>query len=119
MSLETDVVAVLQGQCPRVHPVTASVNEARPFVTWQHLGGDPLRYVDGAAAAQRQALLQVNVWAEGHAQALALMLAIETALCGAATFVCNPLSAPRGAFGDAVEPPLYGLLQEFMVLGTR
>ena len=41
------------------------------------------------------------------------------ALCGAATFVCNPLSAPRGAFGDAVEPPLYGLLQEFMVLGTR
>lgn len=119
MSLETAVVAVLQAQCPRVYPANAPLDTPRPFVTWDHIGGDPLRYIDGTAATNRMALLQINVWAATKAQALSLGLAIEDALCTAPAFSASPNVAPQGRFEDAVEPPLYGSVQDFTVLGTR
>lgn len=119
MSLETAVVAVLQAQCPRVYPNTAPLDTPRPFVTWDHIGGDPLRYLEGTAAAQRMVLLQVNVWAATKAQAVSLGLAIEEALCTAPALSVSPNSALQGRFEDAVEPPLYGSVQDFTVLGTR
>lgn len=119
MSLETDFMAVLQGQCPRVYPGTAPLNTVRPFVTWEHIGGDPLRYVEGTAAAQRHALVQLNVWAATKAEAWSLALDIEGALCSSALFSARPMSAPRGRTEQAVEPWLYGAEQEFEILGTR
>jgi hypothetical protein len=119
VSLETDVVAVLQAQCPRVFPASAPVNTQRPFVTWEHIGGDPLRYMEGSAAPQRLALLQVNTWANTKAEAMTLALAIEDALCVASAITARPNGAARGDHSDEVEPALYGALQEFEVLGTR
>lgn len=119
MSLESDLVAVLQAQCPRVFPGTAPLNTARPFVTWEHIGGDPLRYMDGTAAVQRWAQLQVNTWCNTKAEAVALALAIESALCTAGAFTADPVGAFTGRHEDQVEPPLYGTQQEFAVLGTR
>lgn len=119
MSVETDLVAVLQTQCARVYPVSAPVNTPRPFVTYEHLGGDPLRYLDGTAAAQRWPLLQVGVWASGAAEALALSQAIEGALCAAAAFSCDPVGAVRTASFDDVEPVLYRALQDYQILGVR
>ncbi len=119
MSLETDFVAVLQTQCPRVFPGEAPVNTARPFVTWEHIGGDPLRYVDNTAAAQRLAMLQVNAYASTKAEAIALALAIENALCAASTVTARPNGGLRGDSSTDVEPTLYWALQEFEVLGAR
>lgn len=119
MSLETDVVTVLQTQCPRVFPASAPVNTQRPFVTWEHIGGDPLRYIDNTAAAQRLALLQVNTYASTKAEALTLALALEDALCASTAFSARPSGGPRGDHSDEVEPALYWALQDFEVLGTR
>ena len=119
MSLETDLVTVLQTQCPRVFPSTAPVNTTRPFVTWEHIGGDPLRYMDNTAAAQRLALLQINAYASTKAEALTLALAIENALCAASAFAARPSSGPRGDHSADVEPALYWTLQDYEVLGTR
>ncbi len=119
MSLETDFVTVLQAQCPRVFPATAPVNTTRPFVTWEHIGGDPLRYVDNTAAPQRLAMLQVNAYASTKAEALTLALAIESALCAASTVTARPVGGPRGDHSADVEPALYWALQEFEVLGAR
>lgn len=119
MSLETEFVALLQVWCPRVHPGTAPLNTQRPFVTWEHIGGDPLRYVDGTAADKRHALVQVNVWAATKAEAWSLALSLETALCDSAAFTASPVGAPRGRTEQDVEPWLYGAEQEFQVLGTR
>lgn len=119
MSLETDMVAVLQGQCPRVHPGSAPLNTPRPFVTWEHIGGDPLRYVDGTAADKRHALVQLNVWAASKTEALALALSLETALTGSALFTARPTGAMRGRTEQDVEPWLYGFEQDFEILGTR
>jgi hypothetical protein len=117
VSLETDVVAVLQAQCPRVFPSTAPMSTTRPFVTWDHIGGDPLRYMDGTGAAQRMAMLQVNVWADTKASAVTLMLAIEEALCTAGAFTCSPSAALQSRFEEDAD--LYGALQDFQVLGVR
>lgn len=119
MSLETDLVAVLQGVCPRVYPGTTQANVQRPFLTYEHIGGDPLRYVDNTAAPQRMAWLQVNTWASTKAEALSLSLAVEQALCSAAAFTAAAVGALRGTTQDEVEPVLYGSLQDFQVLGTR
>jgi hypothetical protein len=119
MSLETDMVAVLQGQCPRVHPGSAPLNTPRPFVTWEHIGGDPLRYVDGTAADKRHALVQLNVWAASKAEAWDLALNIENALASYTGFSARPTGAARGRTEQDVEPWLYGAEQDFEILGTR
>lgn len=119
MSLETNFVALLQVWCPRVHPGSAPLNTPRPFVTWEHIGGDPLRYIDGTAADKRHALLQVNVWAATKAEAWDLALNIETALTSTIGFSARPISAARGRTEQDVEPWLYGAEQEFEILGTR
>ena len=117
MSLETDVVDVLEAQCPRVAPGEAELNTPRPFVTWDHIGGDPLRYLDGTAAAQRLVRLQVSVWAETKAEAVTLQLAIENALCAAAAFTCTPIGALQGGFEH--DAGLYRSFQEVEILGAR
>jgi hypothetical protein len=68
---------------------------------------------------QRQALLQINTWASTKAEAMALALAIEDALCLASAFAARPNGAARGDHSSEVEPALYGAAQDFEVLGTR
>lgn len=119
MSLEHDLVTVLHGLCQRVHPDEAPVNTPAPFVTWQHIGGDPLRYVDGTAADKRLALLQIDVFDTTKAGAMALAKAIEDALCAAAAFSCTPVAGMQGRLESELEPPLHRLTQEFQVLGAR
>ena len=117
MSLEADLVTTLQAQCPRVFPSHAPLDTLRPFVTWDHLGGDALRYMDGTAASKRLASLQINVWADTKAAGVALMLAIEDALCAASAFTASPVGAMQGGYEH--DAALYRSFQEFQVLGTR
>lgn len=119
MSLETDFSAVLLTKCPRVTPGTSALNSARPFITWDHIGGDPLRYVDGTASTDVLALLQVRTWANTRAESLALARQIEDALCASTAMSARPISLPFCDVEDAVEPPLYYAQQEFEVLGDR
>lgn len=117
MSLESDLVATLQTQCPRVHPGDGPLDSERPFITWDHLGGDPLRYLDGTAANKRMAQIQINVWADTKAAALVLSLAIEEALCTAGAYTASPVAALQGGYEH--DAGLFRSLQEFTVLGTR
>ena len=60
MALETDLMAELLAECPRVVVGTAPYGTAMPYVTWQHIGGDVLRYTDNAPADKRKPLIQIN-----------------------------------------------------------
>jgi hypothetical protein len=117
VSLESDVLAVLQAQCPRVYPSQAPLNTVRPFLTYDHLGGDALRYMDGTAANKRMAQLQVTVWAADKPTAITLMLAVEEAMCTAAAFSCAPVGALQS--GYEYEGEIFRSFQEFSVLGAR
>lgn len=117
MALETDLMAELQTECPRVIVGTAPYGTAMPYVTWQHIGGDVLRYTDNAPADKRKPLIQINTWAVTPQQAFALIQRIEERLCAAAAFTARPHGDPLGAYDDA--GVVSGYLQTFSILGAR
>ena len=90
MSMEPTFVALLQVRCPRVYPVAAPVNTERPYITWQHIGGQSLRFVDNTAADKRHTMVQVNVWHSTLASAFALMRQLEEDLCASTAMQAWP-----------------------------
>lgn len=118
MSLETDLIGVLMAQCPRVFVSAAPYGTPMPYVTWQHIGGDVLDFLDNTAADKRNAQIQINTWAATPMQAFALLQAIEAALRAALDkFVARPLSEPIGAYDDG--DVAVGYLQSYSVTGNR
>lgn len=118
MSLETDLVAILQAQCPRTFLVAAPFGTTTPYVTWQHIGGQSLRFLDNTAGDKRNAYIQINVWATSSMQAMTLARAIEDALCAAtAALLATPQGEPVDAFDDGDE--LRGTVQSFSIWGAR
>lgn len=118
MSIETDMLAVIAAQCPRVVFGMAPFGTAKPYVTLQHIGGDPLDFLDNTAADKRNAQIQINTWADTALQAFTLIQSIEAALRAALDkFVARPLSEPIQGFDDA--DIAEGYLQTFSVTGKR
>ncbi len=118
MALEADLIAVLLSCCPRVSVGTAAFGTPTPYVTWQHIGGSPIDFLDNTVADRRNAQIQVNSWADTPMQAFALMQQIEVAMRSRVDlFIARPLSEPVGAYddGDLVS----GYLQSFSVTGER
>jgi len=118
LALETALVAALKARCAQVHPVTAPFNTPVPYVIWQHVGGTPWGYVDGALADRRHAVVQISVWSSTVSEALALLRNIEGDLRSHATLVAQPSGSEP--FAQA-EPDLnrYGLSQDFAIVGDR
>ena len=108
MSMESDLHTLLLTKCPRVFPDVAPSGTARPFATWQGLGGESLGFLDNTAADKRKTLMQVNAWATTRLQSLQIIRDIETAMRASAafSFIFSPLFERlllRGSVGrDAV-----------------
>lgn len=117
MSMESDLVTLLKTLCPRVFPDVAPYETPTPYVTFQHIGGTPLRYVDNAPADKRHSMLQINTWSATRSEALTLSRAIEEALCASTAFTAQPDSEPIGDVeGDTDRR---GCLQDFSVWAPR
>lgn len=118
MTLEADFITVLLAQCPRTFPGVAPFGTSTPYVTWQHIGGQSLRFLDGTAGDKRNAYIQITVWAATSLQAITLARAIEDALCAAtAVLLAEPQGEPVDAFDDGDE--LRGTVQSFSIWGAR
>jgi len=117
MTMEADLVALLRPLCARVHPDMAPSGSAPPWVTFQHIGGTPLRHVDGTASGLRHTMLQVNVWDTTRAAALALARQVEDAICLHAGWQAEASTEPVGE----IEPDmaLYGCRQDFDIWAGR
>ena len=124
MALEDELIARIRTQCPRVYSPTAVYGTARPYITWQHIGGTALRFLDNSAPDMRNAFIQVNAWADTKKAAFDLLRAIEVQLCATgAGFNATPTEEPSDAYveGDEGQSPgeLKGALQTFKVWGAR
>lgn len=118
MSMETDLTTLLHTKCARVAPDVAKEGTARPYVTWQELGGRGTRNLDGTASDKRHTFLQITVWDETREGALALIRSIEDAMCASASFTASPQGEPLSLFEDG-EPNLYGSVQRFGIYSLR
>lgn len=117
MSMEPQLVTLLKMDCPRVFPDFAPVDTTRPYVTYQHLGGRPLRWLKGDASDKRHSIVQVNVWAATKSAALTLARAIEERLATTTVFEARPDAEPIGQADPDFE--LYGTSQDFSIISLR
>lgn len=117
MSLESDLPALLRTICPRVHPDVAPAGAARPFMVWQGLGGESLRFLDNTAPDKRNTYMQVSVYSTTRLEALALIRAAEAALCASPAFIAKPQSEPMATYEQ--DTALYGAIQRFSIWAVR
>ena len=117
MTMESDLVTLLKAICPRVYPDVAPAGTVTPFMTWQGLGGESLRFVDNTAPDKRNTYLQVSVYSTTRLEALALIRAAEVALCASGAFTVNPQGEPISTYED--DTRLYGAIQRFSIWATR
>lgn len=117
MTLEEKLVVLLKAICPRTFPDFAPTDTARPYVTWQQIGGDVVEFVDNAVPSQENALIQVNVWSDRRAEAKDLIKQIEVSLIGAAVFQARP----SGAAASDADPDMarYCSRQDFTIWADR
>jgi hypothetical protein len=114
MSFESDLHTLLSGVTPRVFPDVAPSRTARPYVTYQAIGGQVLNMVANVAPGVRNATLQINVWSNTRAEALQVMRAIEDAMCTASVFkAARPIGAAVADYDADI--PVYGARQDFTV----
>lgn len=125
MALEDELIRRIKLRCVRVYSPTATFNTPRPYVTWQHIGGQAVRYLDNTAPDKRNAFIQVNTWDTSKKAAFDLLRAIEEELCAVTdgSFVAVPQEEPSDAYIDGNEGQqpgqLCGALQTFKVWGSR
>lgn len=117
LDLETTLVAALKFRCPRVSPMVAPLDTPMPYLTWQHIGGRPLGYMDNTAADKRHALVQINVYAATAAAALQLLQDLAADLRAHAALAATPDNEPIADPQPDFER--YGYLQDFSIVGAR
>lgn len=115
--MESDLVALLKTLCPRVFPDVAPYDTPTPYITYQHIGGEPMRYLANDAANLRHTMLQINTWAATRAEALNLSRAIEEALCASTAFTARPDSEPIGDVDGDTDRR--GCLQDYSIWAPR
>jgi len=117
MSLESNLTAILKASCPRVFPDVAPPDATVPYVTYQGIGGESLRYTDGSAADKRHVLMQISVWSATRAEAIDLVHGIEDALCAAPVFTVDPQGEAHSTYEEGTQR--YGSIQRFEIWATR
>lgn len=117
MSLESNLFAVLSTVCDNVYPDYAPENTARPFITWEQVGGSAIKPLGKDVPNMREAMVQVSVWAETRLGASQLMLAVDAAMRTATQFAARPDAEMMSASDQ--ETGLRGAIQDFMIRDLR
>jgi hypothetical protein len=117
MTVEADIYTVLSAICPRTFPDVAPTSTARPYVTFQQIGGQVINPLANEVPDKQNGEFQISVWADTRAQASSTMLQIEAAMRQATTFHAKPLSAPASDHDPDMQ--LYGSRQDFSIWSSR
>jgi hypothetical protein len=111
VTFEADLFTLIKTVTPRVYPDFAPVSTARPYVTYQQIGGDVINLIANDSPGKRNAVLQISVWSNTRAEALQISRAIEDAMRASTAFIARPIGAAVCDY-DA-EIPVYSARQDF------
>ena len=118
MSMESDLNNLLKGLVSnRIYPDVAPLAVAHPYITWQGVGGQSLRFIDNTAADKRNSRIQFNTWATTRTQANLIARQIEDALCATSLFTATPLGEAVSDYDS--DTKTYGAMQDFSIFSTR
>lgn len=114
MSLETAIFDALKGLVgDRVYPDVAPEKAARPYITYQQVGGVGVNFLDPTVPSKKNARIQINTWADTRAAAGALSRQVEDTLRATAALQISVLSAAVALYEP--ETQLRGTRQDFSV----
>jgi hypothetical protein len=115
MTFEADLFTVLKSAdlalSTRVYPDFAPVSTARPYVTYQQIGGPTINQLSNVGTGVRLPEIQVNVWADTRLQSLSIARSIEAAMRAATAFFAAPIGEPVADYDADI--PVYGTRQDF------
>lgn len=95
MTVEATIFNALKGLVNnRVYPDVAPANTARPYITYQQVGGLPVNFVEGGTPSKANGRFQVSVWADTRATASATAKLATAALRATASLQTTVLSEP-------------------------
>lgn len=117
LTLETELVAVLQPLCARVFPDVAPEGTETPYVVWHQYGGAAVMFTEGAMADRRNCHVQINVWHASRAVCNQLSLDIEAALVAHPAFQAQPLNAHSATYDE--DQAMRGAMQDFSLWAAR
>lgn len=115
MTVETALFDLLKGLVTdQVYPDTAPTPlPARPYITFQQIGGKSKRFLDGGIPSKRNVRMQLNWWCDTRLAASALGKQIEDALAAATTLTAEPLSEATSLHEEDLS--LYGAQQDWSI----
>ncbi len=101
----------------RMFPDVAPEGTARPYITYQQVGGRVFLYVEGTLPDAKNGRIQFDVWADTRIAANALALQVEGVLVAIPTLQVEPLSAY--VCTHEKDTGLYGTMQDFSITSAR
>lgn len=122
MTVEADIFNALKSLVAsadgkfRVYPDVAPTGVAKPYITFQQVGGTAVNLLDGAAPGKRNGRFQINCWADTRSAAATLSRQVEDALRAVTSLQTTVLGAPVSVYEEDV--PLYGTRQDFSLWFT-
>lgn len=118
MTVEADLLAVLGPLVSqRVYKLEAPAGIARPYITYQQVGGQTVSFLERAMPSKKHSRMQVNCWADDAATVAALMLSVEAAIVLAGQFQAEAIGAALDVDGSMVD--LFGQQQDFGIWSDR
>jgi hypothetical protein len=124
MTVETEIVALLETVVPQANPEIPSVyadvapmTALPPYATYQQVGGQTLRYLGRELPSKKNGRFQITVWATTRMQASALALQIENAFLLTDVMQADPLGSPIATVEEGTN--FYGTRQDFSVWSDR
>lgn len=106
-----DALKALVGN--RVFPDVAPLSTARPYITFQQVGGQAAAFMEGGVVGKRNARFQVNCWADDRQAAADLARSVEDTLVTDAVVRAQPLGAMAAQHEQ--ETRNFGTRQDFSV----
>lgn len=111
MSVESDIFAVLCALVAnRVYPDVAPEGVAKPYFTYQQVGGPPINFLNGIPD-KRSGRFQINVWSATRSQAMTLIRQAEDALRLSSALNASTQGGAVALYEE--DTKLYGARQDF------
>lgn len=95
------------------YPDIAPIGADLPYCTYQLMGGRPVQFLDGTLADKKNAVVQINCWADSALEASRLIAKVKKALIAYADLKVSVITEATSIFTDDPNAGTKGRMQDF------
>ena len=118
MTVESDLYGILKGLVSnRCFPDFAPLGTARPFITFEQVGGEAMSYLNGTLPDKKNGRFEIGVYTDSRASCAAIALQVESVMAAATAFQASAIHAPISDYASDVM--IYSSTQNFSVFSER